>query len=130
MVWLGLLFVFGLALAQSTMYKLRVSEWSCGPGPGGEMVARGAVINQSGRTLNNVRVNLRVVDSNVTTVDGVPNRRVYGTNSAPIAVRYLANAASSRFEVRVKPTRSQGVQCQIWFRSPGIIQIPTLVPER
>jgi len=94
------------------------------------MVARGAVINQSGRTLNNVRVNLRVVDSNVTTVDGVPNRRVYGTNSAPIAVRYLANAASSRFEVRVKPTRSQGVQCQIWFRSPGIIQIPTLVPER
>ncbi len=117
----------GLGYAQGTVYKLRVTEWSCTPSAG-VMIARGTVVNQSGQTLNNVRVNLRVVDKVVTTVSGVPNRKVYGTNSAPIAVRSLANGASSRFEVRVRPTQSQGVQCQIWFRSPDIVQIPTRVP--
>ncbi|WP_036270272.1 hypothetical protein [Meiothermus rufus] len=118
----------GLALAQDTIYKLRVSEWRCAPHAGGVVVAQGTVVNQSGRTLNNLRVNLRVVDSQVTVVNGVPNRKVYGTNSAPIALRTLPNGAQSRFEVQVKPTRSQGVRCQIWFRSPDALQIPTLVP--
>ncbi len=124
---LGVFLLFGLGHAQGTVYKLRVTEWKC-TSSAGVMVARGTVVNQSGQTLNSVRVNLRVVDKVVTTVNGVSNRRVYGTNSAPIAVRSLANGASSRFEVRVKPTQIQGTQCQIWFRSPDIIQIPTRVP--
>ncbi len=123
----GIALLAGLAQAQGA-YKLRVSEWSCALTAGGVMVAKGTVINQSGQTLNNVRINLRVTDKQVTTVNGVPNRRVYGTNSAPIAVRSLANGASSRFEVQVKLTQSQNVQCQIWFRSPDIVQIPTRVP--
>ncbi|GIW30897.1 MAG: hypothetical protein KatS3mg071_1071 [Meiothermus sp.] len=127
LIALGIFLFLGLGYAQGTLYKLRVTEWSCTPSAGA-MVARGTVVNQSGQTLNNVRVNLRVVDKVVTTVNGVPNRKVYGTNSAPIAVRSLANGASSRFEVRVRPTQSQGVQCQIWFRSPDIVQIPTRVP--
>ncbi|MCX7602074.1 MAG: hypothetical protein N2Z75_09065, partial [Meiothermus sp.] len=88
----------------------------------------GTVVNVSGQTLNNVRINLRVTDKQVTTVNGVPNRRVYGTNSAPIAVRSLASGASSRFEVQVKPTQGRNLQCQIWFRNPDTVQIPTLVP--
>ncbi|MBO1435838.1 hypothetical protein [Meiothermus sp. CFH 77666] len=127
-LYAGLLLVAGLVQAQSTVYKLRVSEWSCALNAGGAMVAKGTVVNQSGQTLNNVRINLRVTDKQVTTVNGVPNRRVYGTNSAPIAVRSLPNGASSRFEVQVKPTQSRNVQCQIWFRSPDIVQIPTRVP--
>ncbi len=124
---LGLLLI-GLVQAQSTVYKLRVTEWSCTTNPSGTMVVKGTVVNQSGQTLNDVRINLRVADKQVTTVNGVPNRRVYGTNSAPIAVRSLANGASSRFEVQVKPSQSRNVQCQIWFRSPDIVQIPTRVP--
>lgn len=124
---MGLLLI-GLVQAQGTVYKLRVSEWSCAINASGMMVAKGTVVNQSGQTLNNVRINLRVADKQVTTVNGVPNRRVYGTNSAPIAVRSLANGARSRFEVQVKPSQSRNVQCQIWFRSPDIVQIPTRVP--
>lgn len=127
-LYTGLLLMAGLVQAQGTVYKLRVSEWSCALNASGAMVAKGTVINRSGQTLNNVRINLRVTDKQVTTVNGVPNRRVYGTNSAPIAVRSLANGASSRFEVRVKPTQTSNVQCQIWFRSPDIVQIPTRVP--
>lgn len=127
-VALGVCLFLGLGQGQGTVYKLRVSEWSCVPGVGGVMIARGTVVNQSGQTLKNVRVNLRVVDRVVTTVNGVPNRKVYGTNSAPIAASSLANGASSRFEVRVRPTQSQGTQCQLWFRSPDIVQIPTQVP--
>jgi hypothetical protein len=127
LIALGIFLFLGLGYAQGTVYKLRVTEWSCTPSAG-VMMARGTVVNQSGQMLNYVRVNLRVVDKVVTTVSGVPNRKVYGTNSAPIAVRSLANGASSRFEVRVRPTQSQGVQCQIWFRSPDIVQIPTRVP--
>lgn len=112
----GVCLFLGLGQGQG-MYKLRVSEWSCVPGAGGVMIARGTVVNQSGQTLKNVRISLRV-----------PNRKVYGTNSAPIAASSLANGASSRFEVRVRPTQSQGVQCQVWFRSPEIVQIPTQVP--
>lgn len=126
-VTLGIFLLLGLGQAQGTPYKLRVSEWSCTPSAG-VMIARGTVVNQSGQTLNNVRVNLRVVDKVVTTVNGVPNRKVYGTNSAPIAVRSLANGASSQFEVRVRPGKLQGIQCQIWFRSSEIVQIPTRVP--
>ncbi len=118
----------GLALAQDGLYKLRVSEWRCAPSASGVVVAQGTVVNQSGRTLNNLRVNLRVVDSQVRVVNGVPNRKVYGTNSAPIALRTLPSGAQSRFEVQVKPIRSQGVRCQIWFRSSDMLQIPTLVP--
>lgn len=124
---LGIFFWLGWGQAQGVVYKLRVTEWSCTPSAG-VMVARGTVANQSGQTLHNVRVNLRVVDKVVTTVNGVPNRRVYGTNSAPIAVRRLVNGASSRFEVRVRPAQLQGTQCQLWFRSPDIVQIPTRVP--
>ncbi|GIW24659.1 hypothetical protein [Meiothermus sp.] len=120
--------LLGLVQAQGTVYKLRVSEWSCALNASGVMVAKGTVVNQSGQTLNNVRINLRVTDKAVTTVNGVPNRRVYGTNSAPIAMPRLAHGASSRFEVRVKPTQTQNVQCQIWFRSPDMVQIPTRVP--
>ncbi len=127
-LYTGLLLMAGLVQAQGTVYKLRVSEWSCALNASGAMVAKGTVINQSGQTLNNVRINLRVTDKQVTTVNGVPNRRVYGTNSAPIAVRSLANGASSRFEVQVKPTQTGNVQCQIWFRSPDMVQIPTRVP--
>jgi hypothetical protein len=122
------LLLIGLVQAQGTVYKLRVTEWSCTTNPDGMMVAKGMVVNQSGQTLKNLRINLRVADKQVTTVNGVPNRRVYGTNSAPIAVRSLANGASSRFEVQVKPSQSRNVQCQIWFRSPDIVQIPTRVP--
>lgn len=127
-LFLGLVLLTGLVQAQGTVYKLRVSEWNCALNASGMMVARGTVINQSGQTLNNVRINLRVADKQITTVNGVPNRRVYGTNSAPIVVRSLANGASSRFEVQLKPTQSRNVQCQIWFRSPDIVQIPTRVP--
>lgn len=127
LIALGIFLFLGLGYAQGTVYKLRVTEWSCTPSAG-VMIARGTVVNQSGQTLNNVRVNLRVVDKVVTTVSGVPNRKVYGTNSAPIAVRSLANGASSRFEVRVRPAQLQGTQCQLWFRSPDIVQIPTRVP--
>lgn len=126
-IFLGLALGMGLVQAQYT-YKLRVSEWSCTLNAGGVMVAEGTVINQSGQTLSNIRINLRVTDKEVTMVNGVPNRRVYGTNSAPIAVHTLANKASSRFEVQVKPTQSRNVQCQIWFRSPDMVQIPTRVP--
>ncbi len=127
-LYAALLLMAGLVQAQGTVYKLRVSEWSCALNASGAMVAKGTVVNQSGQTLNNVRINLRVTDKQVTTVNGVPNRRVYGTNSAPIAVRSLANGASSRFEVQVKPAQTSNVQCQIWFRSPDIVQIPTRVP--
>ena len=124
----GLAFLAGLVQAQGVVYKLRVSDWSCALNASGAMVAKGTVVNQSGQTLNNVRINLRVTDKEVTTVNGVPNRRVYATNSAPIAVRSLANGVSSRFEVQVKPTQSRNIQCQIWFRSPDMVQIPTRVP--
>lgn len=127
LIALGIFLFLGLGCAQGVVYKLRVTEWSCTPSAG-VMIARGTVVNQSGQTLNNVRVNLRVVDKVVTTVNGVPNRKVYGTNSAPIAVRSLVNGASSRFEVRVRPAQLQGTQCQLWFRSPDIVQIPTRVP--
>jgi hypothetical protein len=127
-ILLGIFWFFGLTQAQGTVYKLRVTEWSCTLAANGVMVAKGTVVNQSGQTLNNVRVNLRVVDKTVTTVNKVPNQRVYGTNSAPIVVRSLANGASSRFEVQVKPSQSRNTQCQIWFRSPDIVQIPTQVP--
>ncbi|GEM82321.1 MAG: hypothetical protein KatS3mg074_325 [Meiothermus sp.] len=127
-IFIGLMLSTGLGQAQGTVYKLRVSEWSCALNASGAMVARGTVVNQSGQTLNNIRINLRITDKEVTTVNGVPNRRVYGTNSAPIAVRSLANGASSRFEVQVKPSQTRNVQCQIWFRSPDMVQIPTRVP--
>jgi len=127
---LGAFLFLGVAQAQDTVYKLRVTEWSCGPGANGVMVARGTVVNQSGRTLRGVRFNLRVVDQSVEVVNGVSNDKVYGTNSAPIAVSSLANGASSRFEVQVKPTKSGATRCQIWFRNPYVVQVPTLVPKQ
>lgn len=96
---------------------------------GQTMVAYGTVVNQSGMLLRAVRVNLRVVDRAVSRVNGVPNRRVRGTNSAYIQVRRLANGASSSFVVRVRPSTVRGVACQIWFRNPDIVQIPTRVPD-
>jgi hypothetical protein len=93
------------------------------------MVARGTVLNQSGMLLQAVRVNLRVVDRVVSRVNGVPNRRVRGTNSEFIRVRRLPNGASSSFAVRVRPSTVRNVGCQIWFRNPDIVQIPTRVPD-
>jgi len=127
---LGAFLFLGLAQAQDAVYKLRVTEWGCEPGANGVVVARGTVVNQSGRTLRDVRVNLRVVDQSVEMVNGVSNDKVYGTNSAPIAVSSLANGASSRFEVQVRPSRSEAIRCQIWFRNSYVVQIPTLVPKQ
>jgi hypothetical protein len=127
---LGAFLFLGLAQAQDAVYKLRVTEWGCEPGANGVVVARGTVVNQSGRTLRDVRVNLRVVDQSVEVVNGVSNDKVYGTNSAPIAVSSLANGASSRFEVQVRPSSSEAIRCQIWFRNSYVAQIPTLVPKQ
>lgn len=41
----------------------------------------------------------------------------------------LKNVRLNLFEVRIRPTQSQGTQCQLWFRSPDTVQIPTQVPE-
>ncbi len=120
--------LMGMALAQGMTYKLKVSEWSCHV-VRGELVAQGSVLNQSGGMLPAVRVNLRVVDTVVSRVNGVANRVVRGTNSAFITVRRLANGASSPFVVRVRPSTLRQVTCQIWFRSPDSVQIPTRVPS-
>ncbi|MER3481838.1 MAG: hypothetical protein C4332_00365 [Meiothermus sp.] len=135
-LWLLWLMVLSPAMAQGTVYKLKVTDWSCSV-VGSRIVAKGKVLNQSGVPMRAVRVNLRVVDRVVSRVNGVANRTVRGTNSAPIAVRRLANGASSAFVVAVKPTTlrnvtansKQSFACQIWFRNPDSVQIPTRVPD-
>ncbi|GEM85524.1 hypothetical protein [Meiothermus granaticius] len=119
--------VLGLALAQGSVYKLKVTDWSCRV-VGRDVVAQGRVLNRSGMTLRAVRVNLRVVDRTVSQVNGVSSHRVRGTNSGLIQAPRLANGASSAFVVRVRPSTTHNVTCQIWFRNPDVVQIPTQVP--
>lgn len=135
-IWLVVLFALNSALAQGTVYKLKVTGWTCGVNRG-YIAAKGNVLNQSGVTLRAVRVNLRVVDSVVSRVNGVADRTVWGSNSAYIAVRPLRNGYLSPFVVRVRPptlravtaNSQQSFACQIWFRNQGSVQIPTRVPE-
>lgn len=119
LLFLLLLLSFGVVSAQGTVYKLKVTSWTCKRSASGVLTASGQVVNQSGVTLKNIRINLRAKDSaNV----------LRGTNSAYIAVRSLANGATSSFRVAVKTTASAS-KCEIWFRNPDVIQIPTRVPD-
>ncbi|RDI95480.1 hypothetical protein DV704_06240 [Meiothermus sp. QL-1] len=116
----------GFGLAQGA-YKLRVTSWSC-TYTGGAWVAQGVVENTAGRTLQGIRVHLRVVEGGLDRLGGVSPQQVYGTNSAPIARGSLPPGESSRFSVRV-PTSRREAACQIWFRNPSVVQIPTQVPR-
>ena len=79
-LWLLWLMVLSPAMAQGTVYKLKVTDWSCSV-VGSRIVAKGKVLNQSGVPMRAVRVNLRVVDRVVSRVNGVANRTVRGTSS-------------------------------------------------
>ena len=118
LIALLLVISLGVVSAQGTVYKLKVTGWTCAKRTNGSSLAAGQVLNQSGKTLKNIRVNLRVKDD---------AKVLRGANSAYIAVRSLANGASSSFRVAVKPSASAS-KCEIWFRNPDVIQIPTLVP--
>lgn len=115
--WIGVVLVFGLAFAEPN-YKLRVMFWTCSQVSPGTWVAAGQVFNQSGQNLDNIRVNLRVVDS---------KGMMKGTNSRAIDMPDLKRSKSSRFRVAVR-TSAPGSGCQIWFRNNEVIQIPTRVP--
>lgn len=99
-------------------YKLRVNNWSCIV-TDGKATVRGVVHNQSRAALSNIRVNLRVLG---------PNNVVLGTSSALIENRRLAAGASSLFSASARLRRGTVARCQIWFRNPEVVQIPTLVP--
>ncbi|HEU4741008.1 MAG TPA: FxLYD domain-containing protein [Meiothermus sp.] len=115
---LVLLTLFVLGAAHAETYKLRVIHWSCIV-TDGKATVRGMVQNQSRATLSNIRVNLRVLG---------PNNVVLGTNSALIENRRLAGGASSLFSASARLRRGTVARCQIWFRNPEVVQIPTLVP--
>ncbi|MDX2006714.1 MAG: FxLYD domain-containing protein [Meiothermus sp.] len=112
---IGLGLFCGTALAQT--YKLYVTQWTCSRDAAGRMIAVGLVRNQSGGILRDVRVNLRLVDR---------AGNVYATNSAFISNRRLVNGSSTRFSVTARTSRT-GLQCQIWFRNPEVVRIPTLI---
>jgi hypothetical protein len=115
---LGLMILLiGLGFAQAQTYKLYVSQWTCTRAASGGMIAVGLVRNQSGQTLRDVRINLRLVDRNGAAV---------ATNSAFISNRRLSNGAVTRFTVTARTAR-RDVQCQIWFRNPEVVRIPTLI---
>ena len=103
--------------AQAQTYKLYVTQYTCSRTNTGQMIAVGLVRNQSGKTLRDVRINLRVVDG---------TGKVYATNSAFISNRRMANGAVTRFSVTAR-TSQRGLQCQIWFRNPEVVRIPTLI---
>lgn len=115
---LTLLLLPVLGAAHAEAYKLRVMNWSCIVADG-KATVRGLVHNQSRASLSNIRVNLRVLG---------PNNVVLGTNSALIENRRLAAGASSLFSVSARLRRGAVARCQIWFRNPEVVQIPTLVP--
>lgn len=112
---IGLGLFCSTALAQT--YKLYVTQWTCSRDATGRMIAVGLVRNQSGGILRDVRVNLRLVDR---------AGNVYATNSAFISNRRLVNGSSTRFSVTARTSRT-GLQCQIWFRNPEVVRIPTLI---
>lgn len=123
---ISLVFGLGLASAQE-VYKLRVRSWSC-TYAGGAMVAQGVVENISKSRIQGLRVHFRLVEKGLQGVEGVPSSRTHGTNSAPVARSSLAPGETSPFSVRV-PTSRRDLACQLWFRNPSVVQIPTQVPR-
>lgn len=115
LILMAVLTCWGFAQAQT--YKLYVTQWTCTKAASGGMIAVGLVRNQSGQTMRDVRINLRLVDRNGAAV---------ATNSAFISNRRLPNGAVTRFSVTARTSRPD-VQCQIWFRNPEVVRIPTLI---
>ncbi len=117
-LWIiALVLVAGSAQAEPG-YKLRVMFWTCSQAASGAWVAQGQVNNQSGKTLRNIRVNMRALDG---------KGQVKGTNSRLLVTPTLVHGQSSRFRV-VTRTKQPAKTCQIWFRNDEVIQIPTRVP--
>ncbi len=118
LVFAGALIMAGLALAQTSPYRLRVLSWSCQSFSRGVLI-QGTVRNISPRPLQDLRVNARVIG---------PGLRM-ATNSAALQDRNLLPGESVRFELRVRTNFDSVSRCELWFRNPRVIQIPTLVPS-
>jgi len=112
------LMVAGIAVAQTSLYRLRVISWSCQSFSRGVLI-QGTVRNISSRPLQDLRVNARIVG---------PGLRL-ATNSAPLQNRNLLPGESARFELRVRTNFVTVSRCELWFRNPRVIQIATLVPD-
>lgn len=107
-----------LAIEVSGVYKLKVSMWTC-ESRSGVVIARGTVANITRKTLSEVRANLRVFGSGLK----------MASNSALIIDRVLRPGEVSNFSVSVRTNFDQATRCELWFRNPSVIQIPTYVPD-
>lgn len=107
-----------LAIEVSGVYKLKVSMWTC-ESRSGVVIARGSVANITRKTLNEIRANLRVFGSGLK----------MASNSAIILDRSLRPGEVSSFSVSVKTNFAQATRCELWFRNPTVIQIPSYVPD-
>jgi hypothetical protein len=117
-VFAGLVALAGaLAIEVSGTYKLKVVFWSC-TARSGIVLARGTVTNLSNKPLSEIRANLRVFGSGLK----------MASNSALIMDRSLRPGEASVFNVSVRTNFEQTTRCELWFRNPAVIQIPTLVP--
>ena len=118
--WILLLTVAltGMAVGQSGVYRLRVTSWSCKAFPRGVLV-QGTVKNISMRSLSDLRAHVRVLG---------PGLRM-ASNSAPLTDRSLMPGEMASFEVRLRTSFDSISRCQLWFRSPRVVQIATLVPN-
>ncbi len=118
LVVVSALMVVGMAVAQSSPYRLRVLSWSCQAFARGVLI-QGTVRNISPRPLQDLRVSARVIG---------PGLRM-AANSAPLQDRILMPGESARFELRVRTNFDSVSRCELWFRNPRVIQIATLVPN-
>ncbi len=107
----------GMALGQSSTYRLRVLSWSCKAYARGVLV-QGTVKNISPRAIADLRANVRVIG---------PGLRM-ASNSAPLMDRNLGPGRTAYFEVRVRTNFDSVNRCELWFRNPKVVQIATLVP--
>mgnify|MGYP005851786753 CR=1 FL=1 len=114
----GALVVAGLAVAQTSPYRLRVLSWSCHSFSRGVLI-QGTVRNISTRPLQDLRVSAKVIG---------PGLRM-ATNSAPLQDRNLLPGESARFELRVHTNFDTVSRCELWFRNPKVIRIAALVPK-
>ncbi|WP_297560612.1 hypothetical protein [Meiothermus sp.] len=118
LVFAGALIVAGLAVAQTSPYRLRVLSWSCQSFSRGALI-QGMVRNISARPLQDLRVSARIIG---------PGLRM-ATNSVPLQDRNLLPGETARFELRVRTNFDTVSRCELWFRNPRVIQIATLVPN-
>jgi hypothetical protein len=119
--WVGVVIVLlagALAIEVSGIYKLKVGFWTC-ESRSGVVIARGIVSNIADKALGEVRANLRVFGAGLK----------MASNSALILDRNLKPGEVSAFNISVRTNFEQATRCELWFRNPSVIQIPTYLPS-